>query len=223
MKLLADEFTLTASMGASGKQALHLLENGWEMRCETSSVETRQIERDGRQMLTGILVPYNSPSNVLPGGFREIYEPGCFSESLKDDIRFLCFHDETKILGRTSAGTARLFDREDGLHFEVDLPDTSFGNDARVSIERGDIGGSSAGFYLRQGGFTMEQRGGEVFRRISKGQLSEGSITTTPAYKAATAELSTTSAQPSGPATALAFDEGLHALRLKQIQLAGTL
>ena len=55
-------------------------------------------------------------------------------------------HDVTKILGSSQAGTLRMHSEEDGLHFEVDLPNTTDGNDAFELIKRGDCRTLSFGF-----------------------------------------------------------------------------
>ncbi len=122
--------------------------------------------------VSGVLAPYDSASCDL-GGFCEVYLPGCFADSLKnDDPLILHTHNIESILGCKSAGTARFSDEADGLHYEVDLPDTQIARDLRVSMERGDIKGSSAAFFIDQ--YRWENRAGVRTRVIEKARLVEG-------------------------------------------------
>lgn len=139
-----------------------------------------------KQKVAGILAPYNSLSTDL-GGFREIYEPGCFSESLRsgDDARVLFNHNVDFVLGRKSANTARFWEEADGLHYEADLPDTQVARDLVVSMRRGDIRESSAAFYILS--HRWEQRSGVRTRIIERAKLVEGSPHSFAAYEASTA------------------------------------
>jgi hypothetical protein len=109
--------------------------------------ELRMTRRDNASpIIEGYAAVYNSLSQDL-GGFIERIAPGFFAPVISTaDCRALMNHDPNLILGRTSAGTCRLFDDARGLRFEVDAPDTSAGRDAMVSIERRDITGCSFDF-----------------------------------------------------------------------------
>jgi HK97 family phage prohead protease len=79
------------------------------------------------------------------GGWMQ-FAPGAFDEALRtSDVRAFVNHSGVSagevpmILGRQSAGTLRLSAQSDGLHYAVDLPDTSYARDLEVSIARGDI------------------------------------------------------------------------------------
>lgn len=136
--------------------------------------------------VSGVLAPYGSLSCDL-GGFKEIFEPGCFSEALKTgDERVLYNHNIDNVLGRKSAGTARFWDEPDGLHYEADLPDTQAARDLRASMERGDIRESSAAFYILS--HRWETRSGWRTRIIEKAKLVEGSPHSFAAYDSTTAK-----------------------------------
>lgn len=139
------------------------------------------------RQVTGVLAPYDSLSCDL-GGFREVYQRGCFSEFLAtDDPRVLFNHDPNCLLGRKSAGTASFTDEPDGLHYTADLPDTQVARDLQVLMERGDIRESSAAFYILQ--YRWEQRGETRVRVIEKARLVEGSPHSFAAYESSTAGL----------------------------------
>ncbi|HUA85506.1 MAG TPA: head maturation protease, ClpP-related [Bryobacteraceae bacterium] len=134
----------------------------------------------------GVAAPYNSLSADL-GGFREVYQPGCFKESVEDgdDVRVLFNHDVSLILGRRSAGTARIWEEADGLHYEADLPDTQIGRDLAVMLGRGDVRETSAAFYILQ--HRWEMRNDERVRVIEKAKLVEVSPHAFAAYSASVA------------------------------------
>lgn len=115
--------------------------------------------------------------------FTEIIVPGAFSESLGEgkDVLALVDHDSRAVLARTRSGTLRLAEDSRGLHFDLDLPNTSFGRDILELVERGDVGGASFAFTLRKNG---EQWIGDR-RELRSVNLHEISIVSAwPAYDA---------------------------------------
>ena len=103
------------------------------------------VEEDTRT-IKGV-IPYNSDS-VDMNGITEKITPTAFNKTLADktEVKCLLGHDVTKILGSSRAGTLRMTSEKDGLHFEVDLPNTTDGNDAYELIQRGDCTTLSFGF-----------------------------------------------------------------------------
>ncbi len=77
-------------------------------------------------------------------GFNEAVRSGAVRKSLLDghDVLGLMDHDANRLLSRTKAGTLRLSEHARGLHFEIDVADTSIGRDASAMAERGDLGGA---------------------------------------------------------------------------------
>jgi hypothetical protein len=126
---------------------------------------------------------FNSLSADL-GGFREIVRPGAFASVLGQDVRALWNHDPNIVLGRTKAGTLHLQQDAEGLLYRVDLPETQAARDLVVSIQRGDIDGSSFGFQVGQDEWINTPDG--VVREIrSFSALYDVSPVTYPAYPAA--------------------------------------
>jgi HK97 family phage prohead protease len=169
-----------------------VLENGslLALRRYESQVELRQQpgRADSIGTISGICAPYNSLSCDL-GGFKEIYQKGCFTESLNSDICLFGYHDSTCILGRTSNGSLRFTDGLAGLAFEDDLPDTTAGRDLLTLVERRDVKGTSCGFLIREADWDNTAVG--RVRTITKGQLLEISPVAMPAYPAASVQAST--------------------------------
>lgn len=148
-----------------------------------NQVEIREVE-GGPRVLTGYAVKWEMKS--VPMGyfkrFKEQFRRGAFTESLtNDDQKALWSHDTSKVLGRTKNGTLRLFEDEVGLRFELDLPDTTLGDDAYKSIKRGDVDGVSFGFSM----LTQEWDEADldnVVRTVIKAKLLEISPVAFPAY-----------------------------------------
>lgn len=140
-------------------------------------VEVRAAE-DGRRRIVQRAVPYGELSVDL-GGWREVIVAGAF-EIDGQDIRALWQHDASRVLGRTMAGTLALTQNDTGIYAESDPPDTGWAHDALVSIERGDVTGSSFGFYVDEDEWVVS--GDIVVRRVKRGTLLEVSPVTFPAY-----------------------------------------
>src|SRR5690606_34708158 len=62
------------------------------------------------------------------------------------NIRAIYEHDDKSLLGKVGSGTLRLSEDDTGLAFELDLPDTTLGNDLAELVKRGDVSGCSFGF-----------------------------------------------------------------------------
>ena len=114
--------------------------------CETEPLELRAAPTGDGMQFSGYAARFDSPSLPLP--FIETIAPGAFTRTLKsrNDIRMYVNHDDRMVLASTRAKTLRLEERSDGLFVEADLPPTTYGNDLRISIERGDVSTMSFGF-----------------------------------------------------------------------------
>lgn len=126
------------------------------------------------------------------GAGYEMMAETAFDAALKDpqtDVRALMNHDPSMVLGRQSAGTLRLSTDKEGLRFEVDLPDTSYANDLRALMARGDISGASFGFIPGEDKMALAPDGKQVRTHVSVARLLDVSPVTWPAYEGATVAL----------------------------------
>lgn len=153
-----------------------------ETREMTREIQIRENE-DGKRTISGYAVKWEKKSHVLGyfRKFREQFQKGAFSDSLiEDDQRFLWSHDPSKVLGRTKNGTLRLEEDDIGLRFELDLPDTTLGEDVYKSIQRGDVDGVSFGFQMIS--HDLDEDDVMPLRTITKARLLEVSAVAFPAY-----------------------------------------
>jgi HK97 family phage prohead protease len=135
----------------------------------------------------GYALKWDARSSNL-GGFRERVANGATSESIGlDDIRALFNHDPNLILGRNRSNTLRLSEDSTGLHYEVDMPDTTYSRDLATAMERGDVSQSSFGFRVgTDGDKWSEDDDGFPLRTLQRINLFDVSPVTYPAYNDST-------------------------------------
>lgn len=157
-----------------------------EIERRTINVTLREMSKNGQKTMTGLAARFNSMSEDL-GGFREQIAPGAFKSAIMEgcDVRALFNHEPNMILGRTTAGTLRLAETDEGLSFEVDMPDTQCARDLMTSMKRGDINQCSFGFNVDDGGDTWQKDAAAQWTRTIHvvSRLYDVSAVTYPAYQ----------------------------------------
>ncbi|PFC97755.1 HK97 family phage prohead protease [Bacillus cereus] len=149
----------------------------------SSEIEIREIE-GGLRTITGYAVKWEMKSVTMGywRRFKEQFKRGAFTDSLtQDDQLALWSHDYSQVLGRTKNGTLRLFEDEIGLRFELDLADTTLGDDTYKTIKRGDVDGVSFGFQMVKEEWD-ESDPDNIVRSVTKAKLVEISPVAFPAY-----------------------------------------
>lgn len=154
-------------------------------KTETREILTGKIEireDEANRTIHGYAVKWNLLSHKIMGRFSERFQKGAFTESLQtEDQRALWSHDTTKILGRRKNNTLRLYEDDVGLRFELDLPNTTIGNDTYESVKRGDIDGVSFGFRAIDQDWENRDENNPI-RTVKKASLLEISPVGFPAY-----------------------------------------
>lgn len=144
---------------------------------------------DGNRLI-GHAAVFGQTARLATG--YERMAPSAFTAALADpdtDVRALVNHNPTMVLGRQSAGTLKLDVDDEGLRFEVDLPDTSYARDLRELVSRGDVSGASFGFVPGTDEFSTAPDGKQVRTHTSVARLLDVSPVTWPAYEGATVAL----------------------------------
>ena len=177
-------------------------------RAAARDMETRfatEIRATGRR-LVGYAAVFNVPAQI--GGFAETIKPGAFRAALAGgvDVRALVDHNDNALLGRTRSGTLRLKEDSRGLAFELDVPNTTLGNDTLAMAERGDLSGCSFGFTVPAGGDAWPTRATRELRSVNLLEISI--LHRLPAYDATTV-------------AARALRRETAAARLREMVLAG--
>jgi HK97 family phage prohead protease len=154
--------------------------NGFETRAFA------EIRSAGRTLF-GCAAPFNVAADI-GGSFTETIMPGAFRDTLarRLDVVALADHRANALLGRVRSGSLRLNETATGLHFSLDLPDTSLGRDvAELAKTPGLLGGVSIGFV------SDDESWPDPFtRRIKAATLHEISIVSAhPAYPDTTVSL----------------------------------
>lgn len=138
--------------------------------------------------LHGHAAVFNQRAQI--GGEYEQLSRSAFDDVLKapdTDVTALFNHDPAFLLGRQSSGTLRLRTDDEGLAFEVDLPDTATGRDVRELVSRGDLTGASFGFVPDLDASTWDRAddGAQVHTMNRVTYLRDVSPVTFPAYAGA--------------------------------------
>lgn len=132
-----------------------------------------------KRTLVGHAVVWNSDTTI-GDYFVERIAPGAFSKAIRNDILALVNHDWGRVVGRTKSRTLRLVEDERGLKVEIDVPNTTDGNDLWELVERGDISGMSFGFRATKQ--EWDDTGDLPKRTILEAELFEVTATPIPAY-----------------------------------------
>ena len=136
---------------------------------------------DSIGQIAGYAIVWNTPSTNLP--CTEIIQAGALDGVDLSGVLALYNHDFADVFGRVDAGTLKLNIDDHGLHFVLDIPDTTLGHDVYTNIKNGNLKGVSFRFTIANGGETWKQINGQPTRVISKiATMREISVVSFPAY-----------------------------------------
>ena len=167
--------------------------------------------------ITMLVAPWNSASVDL-GGYREVYQPGCF-DFVSLDPRCNNAHSEAMILGRRGAGTCEFWEDATGLWASCTPPDATWAGDLIASLKRGDVRESSAGFFILQA--RWEIKNGQKYRIVERAGLREAAVVAWGAYPESSAFVeSPASAQLAPAASAMRGANDLDRAWLQLLQVA---
>ena len=157
---------------------------------EVSTLEFFDAGNDQPARVSGYGVVYydGSPgTEYKQGKYITRFMPGSV-RTPAGDIKSYFNHDPNLVLGRTDNGTLRISMDGRGVRFEVDLPATSYADDLRVLLARGDVKGSSVSVDIP--GDQWKRVDGNYVREIHDATMFELGPVTDPAFAGTSAGLS---------------------------------
>jgi HK97 family phage prohead protease len=128
----------------------------------------------------GYAAVFNEETNIA-GLFREMIEPGAFTDAIgRDDVVFLINHEGLP-LARTRSGTLKLYQDERGLRIETMLdPEDPDVKSIAGKMKRGDLDKMS--FAFMPDVQEWDDSGDMPLRKIKRASLYDVSVVTSPAY-----------------------------------------
>ena len=144
--------------------------------------EFRAVDDGDNRYIEGYFAVFGSNYEIGPG-LSESLDPGCFTDTLADDIRCLTDHDTRLVLGRTSANTFDISVDSHGLFGRALVnPNDQDALNTLARVDRGDVSQASFGFDILDEE-TEFREDGSVHWTIKKVKLYECSVCTFPAYQ----------------------------------------
>lgn len=123
----------------------------------------------------------NAVERVMPTAFDSAIQE-------QQDVRALFNHDNNYVLGRTKSNTLKLSIDNRGLNYEIEPSESSIYKDLLISINRGDVTGSSIGFNVAADGSVWKREGDTDVREIHTFEtIVDVSPVTFPAFEGTTA------------------------------------
>ena len=118
----------------------------------------------------GRAITYEVPSDNLQ--FVEIIHHGAVDDELlaNSDVYARVNHSDDYIVARWNRGKGSLHleNREDGLYYSFEIPNTEKGRELAEHIRRGEITSSSFSFIVTADGERWSKRNGKVYHEVNK-------------------------------------------------------
>jgi len=117
---------------------------------------------EGRRFIEGYAIVFNQRSKLIREWgetFYEIIEPSAPDNVLADtgiNVIATVDHSRAKMLARTKSGTLKLEKDNRGVKYNIEVPDTTLGNDMYEMVKRGDYFESSFIFTIAERGYRYD-------------------------------------------------------------------
>ena len=147
-----------------------------------SVMKNPEIREENNELhIAGYFAGFNSNYEMFDGASESIAQ-GAFTNSLQNDVRALINHDDTLVIGRTTAGTLAIREDDFGLWGDVIInPKDTDAMNIYARVQRGDVNQCSIGFFITSEE-TEFREDGSVHWTIKDVDLFEVSVCTFPAY-----------------------------------------
>jgi len=150
-----------------------------------------EVAGDGNTLF-GYAAVYGEVAETTNEGWAEAIAPGAFDAVLADpatDARAVFNHNMGHVLGRQSAGTLKLRSDNVGLRYDITLPRTSFAEDLKELVRRGDVTGSSFAFQAGEVQRGTSPQGRTMVTHTKIKRLIDISVVPLPVYAGASVSL----------------------------------
>lgn len=150
-----------------------------------------ELAGDGNT-LSGYAAIYGEVAETTNEGWAEAIAPGAFDAVLADpatDARAVFNHNMAHVLGRQSAGTLKLRSDDVGLHYDIHLPRTTFAEDLKEMVRRGDVTGASFAFAAGETRRGTSPGGRVMLTHTRIARLVDISVVPMPVYAGASVAL----------------------------------
>lgn len=157
-----------------------------ETEIRATNLEDMEVRSADKQSgfigeIAGYAIVWDTVSTNLP--FQEVIQHDALKDVDLSETLALYNHDFANVLGRVDSGSLKLNIDEHGLHFTLQIPDTTLGHDVYTQIKLGNLKGLSFRFTVAENGETWKNIKGEATRFISRiATMREISIVSIPAY-----------------------------------------
>ena len=150
-----------------------------ELRYMRSGPEVRSSGEE--QTVSGLGIVYDSWTELFPG-FKEKINQGAAKR--EKEVKSFVNHNPDNVLSTTESNPPlELEEEEGGVRYTSPVPPTSYGENLKINLERGNVKGSSFAFYIPEGGDRLwEDEDGVIHREIDKLYYREIGPVTDPAY-----------------------------------------
>lgn len=166
--------------------------NGLEFRTVEVKIRQDNKEDGAPRGVAGLGLVYNRETELWPG-YRETIRKDAFKESLERDrdrpVKSYFNHNPNFVLATTESNPPlTVMNTDEGVFYNAEIPDTSYGRDLVENLKRKNVQGSSFAFAVDKDR-TWEDEEGVFHREIIKGEIYELGPVTDPAYIQAPASL----------------------------------
>jgi HK97 family phage prohead protease len=122
--------------------------------------------------------------------WHEQFADGSFDMVIAEKLTAALWnHNPDHLLGRQASGTLRLSADTGGLHYALDIPNTTVGRDLRELHERGDLTGASVGFLPGLDTWGLTEQGARLRTHTEVSYLRDISPVSFAAYDATSVDM----------------------------------
>jgi HK97 family phage prohead protease len=149
----------------------------------TRECKFRAAETDNKKYIEGYFVVFGAIYD-MGWGITESVHRNAFDKYLDNDIRVLCNHNSTIVLGRNKAQTATISIDDHGVYVRCEVNENdSDAMNVYARTLRGDINQASFGGYIVSEERTVDAKTGNRHYTITEFDIMEFSVCTFPAYE----------------------------------------